>query len=46
TFVFAVSNPTLVHFSYRRYLENGLRDIFGFTGTPLRLIFKKKLNEK
>ncbi len=46
TFVFAVSNPTLVHFSYRRYLENGLRDLFGFTGTSLRLIFKKKLDEK
>ncbi len=44
TFVFAVNNPALVHFSYRRYMENSLRDAFGFTGTPLRLIFKKKLS--
>ena len=44
TFVFAVNNPALVHFSYRRYLENSLRDAFGFTGTPLRLVFKKRLN--
>lgn len=46
TFVFAVNNPALVHFSYRRYLENSLRDTFGFMGTPLRLIFKKKLSGK
>lgn len=45
TFVFAVNNPSLVHFSYRRYLENSLRDAFGFAGTPLRLIFKKRLND-
>jgi GTP-binding protein len=44
TFVFAVNDPALVHFSYRRYLENSIREAFGFTGTPLRLIFKKKLN--
>ncbi|MCL0050316.1 ribosome biogenesis GTPase Der [Dehalococcoidia bacterium] len=44
TFVFAVNNPALVHFSYQRYLENSLRDAFGFTGTPLRLVFKKRLN--
>lgn len=46
TFVFAVNNPALVHFSYRRYLENSIRDAFGFTGTPLRLIFKKKLSSQ
>ncbi|MFH0941571.1 MAG: ribosome biogenesis GTPase Der [Chloroflexota bacterium] len=40
TFVFFVNDHTLVHFSYRRYLENRLRDAFGFTGTPLRLTFK------
>jgi GTP-binding protein len=39
TFVFFV-NDARVHFSYRRYLENRLRDAFGFTGTALRLIFK------
>lgn len=40
TFVFFVNDPALVHFSYRRYLENKLRQAFGFTGTPLRLTFK------
>jgi GTP-binding protein len=39
TFVFFV-NDARVHFSYRRYLENRLRDAFGFMGTPLRLVFK------
>lgn len=40
SFVFRVNNSGLVHFSYRRYLENRLRQAFGFAGTPLRLIFK------
>ncbi len=39
TFVFFV-NDTRVHFSYRRYLENKLREAFGFTGTALRIVFK------
>jgi GTP-binding protein len=39
TFVFFV-NDTRIHFSYRRYLENRLREAFGFMGTPLRLVFK------
>jgi GTP-binding protein len=39
TFVFFV-NDTRVHFSYKRYLENKLREAFGFTGTALRIIFK------
>ncbi len=39
TFVF-FANDTRVHFSYRRYLENRLRQAFDFTGTPLRLVFK------
>ncbi len=42
TFVFFVNDPKLVHFSYQRYLENKLRDAFGFAGTPLRLIFKSR----
>jgi len=41
TFVLKVNSPKLVHFSYRRYLENRLRDALGFTGTPVRLVFKK-----
>ena len=40
TFTFRVNNSKLVHFSYRRFLENKLREAFGFTGTPLRLVFK------
>jgi GTP-binding protein len=39
TFVFFV-NDARVHFSYRRYLENKLRETFGFTGTAIRLVFK------
>jgi len=45
TFVFFVNDPTLMHFSYRRYLENRLRQSFGFSGTPLRLIFKRRGEE-
>jgi len=42
TFVFFVNDASLVHFSYQRYLENKLRQAFGFGGTPLRLIFKTR----
>ena len=42
TFVFFVNDTGLVHFSYRRYLENRLRQSFGFDGTPLRLVFKDR----
>ena len=41
TFLFAVNNPSLLHFSYQRYLENHLRQAFGFTHTHLRLLFRK-----
>jgi GTP-binding protein len=40
TFVFFVNEPELVHFSYRRFLENQLREQFGFGGTALRLHFR------
>lgn len=40
TFVFFVNDAKLIHFSYRRYLENKLRQSFGFAGTPFRLVFK------
>jgi len=49
TFVLKVNNPKLVHFSYQRYLENKLRQGFGFRGVPLKLIFTKaarKINKK
>jgi GTP-binding protein len=42
TFVFFVNDPQLVHFSYQRYLENKLRQSFGFAGTPLRFVFKAR----
>jgi GTP-binding protein len=48
-FVLQVNDPKLVHFSYRRYLENKLRQGFGFRGVPLKLIFTKatrKINKK
>ena len=41
TFSFLVNDPNLVHFSYERYLENKLRQTFGFSGTSLRFLFKK-----
>ena len=40
TFVFFTNDPTLIHFSYRRYLENVLRQNFGFNGTAIRLVFR------
>ena len=42
TFVFFVNDARLMHFSYQRYLENKLRQSFGFAGTPLRLVFKTR----
>jgi GTPase len=42
TFVVFTSDAASVHFSYRRYLENRLRDAFGFDGTPIRLIFRDR----
>jgi len=42
TFLFHVNDPELVHFSYRRYLENRIRKEYRFSGTPLRLSFRKK----
>ena len=40
TFVVFVNDPKMLHFGYRRYLENRLRDAFGFTGTPIRISFR------
>ena len=40
SFRFIVNEPDLVHFSYERFLENRLREIYGFNGTPIRLSFK------
>ena len=42
TFVFFCNDVELFHFSYQRYLENYLRQTFGFTGTPIRIIVRQK----
>jgi len=42
TFVFFVNDPELVHFTYERFLENKLRETFGFIGTPIKLVMKKR----
>ena len=47
TFVIFVNDKQLMHFSYTRYLENRIRDTFGFRGTALRFIIReRKENEK
>ena len=40
TFIIFVNDPTQIHFSYKRFLENQLRDAFGFTGTAIRMSFR------
>jgi GTP-binding protein len=42
TFVAQVNQPDGMHFSYRRYLQNQLRESFGFVGTPVRLVTRKR----
>ena len=42
TFVLFCNNAELFHFSYQRYIENCLRQTFGFNGTPIKLIIKMK----
>jgi GTP-binding protein len=46
TFLFHVNDPKLVHFSYARYLENCIRDDYGFLGTPLRLSFRPRTADR
>jgi GTP-binding protein len=46
SFALLVNDPELIHFSYQRYLENRLRQTFGFSGTSLRLFFKKAKTRK
>ena len=41
SFTLLVNDPELVHFSYQRYLENKLRQTFGFSGTSVRLLFRR-----
>lgn len=42
TFVFSVNDAKSLHFSYERYLENRIRQAFGFEGTPIRMIFRSR----
>lgn len=46
TFVLFVNDSELMHFSYRRYLENQLRKSFGFEGSPIRMILRRRDEEK
>jgi GTP-binding protein len=46
TFVFFASDASAIHFSYRRYLENRLRESFGFDGTPIKLVFRDRTSVK
>ena len=45
TFLFHVNSVDLVHFSYERYLENQMREQFGFAGTPVRFSFRASNKE-
>ena len=45
TFVFFVNDPEIMHFSYLRFLENKLRERFGFEGTPLKLVVRGRKEE-
>ncbi len=42
TFVIFCNNAELFHFSYQRYLENQLREVFGFRGTPIKIVVRQK----
>jgi len=45
-FVFFVNNAELFHFSYQRYLENQIREVFGLDGTPVRFIIRERGDNK
>ena len=42
TFVLHVNDPKLMHFTYRRFLENRIRDVYGFLGTPIRIVVRAR----
>ncbi len=46
TFVIFVNDEVLVHFSYKRYMENYFRKTFGFAGTPIKIIFRNRGKEE
>jgi GTP-binding protein len=41
-FLFFANNAELIHWGYGRYLENRIRDAYGFTGTPLKIVFRSR----
>ena len=45
-FVIFLNDPEIMHFSYARYLENKIRESFGFAGTSIKLLFRKREKEK
>ncbi|MCY0875647.1 MAG: ribosome biogenesis GTPase Der [Firmicutes bacterium] len=46
TFAVFVNNPEMMHFSYSRYLENKLREAFGFHGTPIRILVRGRSGDR
>ncbi len=46
TFVIFCNDAELFHFSYQRYIENQLREVFGFRGTPVRIVVRQRGDEK
>jgi GTP-binding protein len=46
TFVIFCNSAELFHYSYQRYIENRLRDVFGFDGTPIKIIIRERGDEK
>lgn len=46
TFVIFVNDKELMHFSYTRYIENQIRNTFGFKGTPLKFIIRERKEDK
>ncbi|HIV75434.1 MAG TPA: ribosome biogenesis GTPase Der [Candidatus Pseudogracilibacillus intestinigallinarum] len=42
TFVLFVNDPEIVHFSFKRFIENRIREAFGFTGTPIHIIARRR----
>ncbi|HSH03330.1 MAG TPA: ribosome biogenesis GTPase Der [Anaerolineae bacterium] len=46
TFVFFVNKPDWVHFSYQRYLENQIRETYPFIGTPIKLLFRARSEDR
>jgi GTP-binding protein len=46
TFVFFVNKPEWVHFGYRRYMENQLRELYPFMGSPIKIIFRARSEDR